>query len=133
MAITRATVPIEIQNNQTMQDAFQFGVPGDLSWTLNGQNFRMDVYTEPFTPGTTPALTVTSAAGQIVVNDSINRIVNFNVPESVIQNALLPIAVGSPLSKTFRYEFMMFDNSSPPVRVPLMGGKLIVKYGVAGG
>src|SRR5579871_3818761 len=108
---TAARVDMVISNNATWQDAFQFGTVGDTTWNLVGQNFRMDVKADPQGPA---LLTLLSSAGQIVVDDTVQRIVNLNVPESSIQAALPP--------GVYWYDFIMFDNSSPPIRVQLMRG-----------
>jgi hypothetical protein len=71
-------------------------------------------------------LSVTSAACQIVVQDAVHRILNFNVPESVLQT--LPA-----IPFTYQYDFIMQDTSNPPVRVVLMQGKVEVKHGITGG
>ena len=121
--ITKARVDIAIDNNSTWEDAFLFGTVGDLSWNFNGQSFRADIKGNK--DQTSVLLTVSSVAGTIVVDDPIQRILHFWVPEAAISAALQP--------GEYIYELMMFDGSVPSVRVPLMGGKLIVLQGVTGG
>ena len=121
---TAAKVDFEIQNNATWNDALQFGTPGDLSWSLTNQNFRCDLKKNTY--DASPVLSLTSGAGQIVVQDPVQRIVNFNVPESVLQT--LPV-----IPFHYRYDFIMYDNSTPPVRVLLMSGKIKVEQGITGG
>lgn len=123
MAITRATVNLVIENNATWLDAFQFGTVGDTTWSFVGQNFRLDVKGNK--DQTAALLSLTSAAGTIVVDDVVQRVLHLNVPETSITAALHP--------GEYIYELVMFDNSVPAVRVPLMGGKLIVEQGIAGG
>ena len=123
MPVTRALVDIEIENNSTWIDAFQFGVVGDTSWSLTGQNFRLDV--KGNRDQVSALLSITSGAGTIVVDDVIQRAIHFNVPETAIAAALPP--------GEYVYELMMYDNSSPAIRVPLMGGTLRVKQGITGG
>ena len=123
MPVTRALVDIEIENNSTWIDAFQFGVVGDTSWSLTGQNFRLDV--KGNRDQVSALLSITSGAGTIVVDDVIQRVIHFNVPETAIAAALPP--------GEYVYELMMYDNSSPAIRVPLMGGTLRVKQGITGG
>jgi hypothetical protein len=72
----------------------------------------------------TPLLTLTSAGGQIVVDDAVQRILHFNVPDTTIL-ASLPIA-------EYQYDLIMLDASTPAVRVPLMSGEIKVKQGVTG-
>jgi hypothetical protein len=119
---TSARVDFVVPNNATFEDAIQFGVVGDTSWSLTGQNFRMDIKADVLG---NYLLSLTSAAGQIVTDDAVQRVINFNVPESAIQAALIP--------GVYVYDFIMFDNSNPPIRVQLMHGKFKVKLGVTGG
>jgi hypothetical protein len=121
---TAARVDMCIQDNQTWQDAFQIGVPGDTTWSFTGQNFRLDLKGDPLSPN--PLGSLTSAGGFIVVDDPVNRVLNFNVSEA--QLFLWGLVPGE-----YRYDLIMFDNSSPPIRVPLMRGKLKVIHGITGG
>lgn len=123
MVDTCARVDLLVFDNTTFEDAFQFGVSGDTSWSFTGQNFRMDV--KGTSDDATPLLTLTSAAGQIVVDDAINRVLHFNVPETTIQGSLTP--------GEYEYDLIMYDGSTPPVRVGLMRGTLCVAHGITGG
>lgn len=123
MAITAACVDLVENNNATMQDAIQFGTAGDTSWSFTGQNFRMDV--KASRDDVASLVSFTSGAGQIVVDDPINRILHFNIPESAI-TAALPVA-------EYQYDFIMYDNSTPAVRIVLMQGELKIVQGVTGG
>jgi hypothetical protein len=121
-----ARVDFVTSNNQTFNDAIQFdppvsGVTGP-AWSLTGQAFRMDI-----APNfeQSALLTLTSAANEIVTDDVTERIVHFNVPESVIQAALIP--------GDYVYDFIMFDASVPSIRVQLMHGKFTVSEGITGG
>lgn len=124
--VSSANVDLVEANNATMTDALQFDppVPGVTgpAWSFSNQNFRLDV--KPNLETALPLLTLTSP-GQIVVDDVALRILHFNVPESVIAGALIP--------GTYLYDLIMFDNSVPPVRVPLMHGKFVVTDGITGG
>ena len=123
MGVTRATVDIVIENNATWLDAFIFGTAGDTTWSFTGQSFRLDVKGNK--DETAALLSLTSGAGTIVVDDVVQRILHLNVPEATLSTALTP--------GEYVYELMMIDTSTPPVRVPLMGGKLIVVQGITGG
>jgi energy-converting hydrogenase Eha subunit C len=72
-----------------------------------------------------PLCTFTTGAGQIVVDDPVQRVIHFNVPETLIVPPLVP-------GKYF-YDVIMFDGSTPPIRIPLMHGDFIVTDGVTGG
>ena len=136
MAIpTSARVDVVVATNATWNDAFQFdppacyGVTGasgptGTNWSFSGQNFRLDIkgnkYTQP-----SFLLSLTSLAGQIVVDDVTNRILHFNVPEATLVAALIP--------GEYEYDFVMYSNDSPPVRVQLMHGKFKVEEGITGG
>ena len=128
-----ANVKIVTQNNVTFADAFQFdppptGLTGQTGatgaqWNFVGQNFRLDI--KGNLEQTTPLLSLTSGAGEIVVDDATLRILHFNVPESVLAAALVP--------GTYIYDFIMYDNSVPAIRIPLMHGKFVVNDGITGG
>lgn len=139
---TGARVDVVTQTNVTWQDAIQFDPPTDVddddplvtndgdndadditsSWTMVGQNFRLDIKGDEDTP---TLLSITSGAGQIIVDDPINRILHFNVPEGTLNAALLP--------GKYEYDLIMYDNSSPAVRVCLMFGDFTLKTGITGG
>lgn len=118
--LTAAVVNMVTQDNATFQDALQFGVLGDTSWSFVGMTFEMSV--KASRDDVTPLVTFTSAAGQIVVDSVVTRVLHFNVPDTTIQ-ADLPAA-------TYVYDFIMLDGSSPAIRTPLMQGKLEVTRGV---
>ena len=120
MALTSSIVNMYITDNATWQDALQFGTPGDTTWSFTGMKFIVDI--KASRNDVTPLLTVSSDLGSIVVDDPVNRILHFNVPDSVIQ-ASLPCAV-------YDYDLIMFDTSDPPIRTQLMMGQLIVRKGV---
>ena len=118
--ITRATVDIEILNNATWNDAFQFGAPGDVSWNFASKTFHMDV--KGSRDDVPDLFSLTTANGRIVVTDTVNRILNFNCLDTDVQASLPP--------GEYKYDLVMLDNSNPPVRTVLMGGKLCVQQGV---
>lgn len=121
-SVTSARVDMEIVNNATWEDAFQFGSPDDASWTLAGQTFRMDV--KGSKDQAVALLTLTTANGRIVTDDVTERVVHLNVPDSVIQSTLLP--------GEYVFDFIMIDGSNPAIRVALMHGKVKVRQGVTG-
>jgi hypothetical protein len=122
-----AHVDLVAANNATFTDALQFDppVPGVTgpAWSFSGQNFRLDI--KPNFETTLPLLSITSAAGQIIVDDVVQRILHFNVPETVISAALIP--------GCYFYDFIMFDNAVPAVRVQIAHGKFTVTDGITGG
>jgi hypothetical protein len=115
---TSAQVDLAIDNNGTWSDAFQFGTPGDTTWTLEGQTFELDVQRTPY--DLVPLLHMDSAGGQIIIDDVIQRVIHFNVPAANIQAALDP--------GDYVYDLVMVDGAN--VRVPLMHGTLEVTQGV---
>jgi hypothetical protein len=130
MAETAAYGDFDITTNATWEDALQFGgtIPGCTgatgpAWSFVGQNFRLDVKGNK--EQAVALLSVTSAAGEIVVDDPIGRILHTNVPETVINAALVP--------GEYLYDLVMFDGSTPPVRVILVQGKLKLRTGITGG
>lgn len=117
--ITSARVDIEVASNQTWNDAFQFGVAGDTSWSFTGMVFHLDIKADK--NDAVALLSLTTANGRIVVDDLVNRILNFNVNST----DLLALPIGE-----YQYDLCMLDASAPPVRVPLMHGEVKVKQGV---
>jgi hypothetical protein len=124
MAVTTALVDIEILNNGTWIDAFQFGTVGDTSWSFTGQNFRLDI--KGNRDQAVPLLSLLSTGGtpQIIVDDAVQRILHVNVTDTVITTNLPP--------GEYVYDFVMFDGQTPPVRVPLMAGRIRVDQGITG-
>jgi hypothetical protein len=118
--ITASIVNITTSNNVTFQDALRFGVEGDTTWSFSNKTFEMQV--KASRDDDTPLTTFTSGAGEIVVDDVVQRVLHFNVPEATII-ADLPVAV-------YVYDFLMIDNSVVPVRTMLMQGTLTINRGV---
>lgn len=121
---TSAHVDLAVANNATFADAIQFdppvsGVTGP-SWSLAGQKFRMEVRPNQ---EESALLTITSDAGQIVVDDVTQRVIHFNVPYTVL------VAAGL-IPGCYLYDLIMYDTSTPAIRVQLMHGKFIVVDGV---
>lgn len=120
MGQTAACVNISASNNATMQDAFQFDDATDTSWSFSSQNFIMEI--KASRDDDTPLLTLTSGAGEIVVDDAATRVLHLNVPMSPLQ-AALPVG-------EYVYDLIMVDGSVPPIRVQLMYGALCITQGV---
>jgi hypothetical protein len=115
---TASEVDIVAYTNVTLQDAIQFGLSTD-TWTLTGQNFRMEIKASR---DDAAAIVTFTSPSQIVVLDATNRIIQFNVPDSTI-DASLPVG-------EYVYDLIMYDASVPPIRTMLMQGKLFIKQGV---
>lgn len=140
-ASTAARVDFVVSDNATWLDPVQFDPPLDSdaddpstqgdsdaddtlpTWGFQGQNFRLDI--KGSREDSLPLLSITSGVGQIVVDDVVNRILHFNVPESILNAALVP--------GEYVYDLIMFDNSAPPVRIALAYGKFTFTHGVTGG
>ena len=122
-SITSAKVDLRISNNTTWQDAFQFGEPDDLTWTLEGPMFELDVQRNPY--DASPLLSLSSSENEIIIADILQRVIYMNVDAQAIQESLAP--------GTYVYDLVMIagDNPAPPaVRVALMHGTLQVVQGV---
>ena len=115
---TSAKVDLAIDNNGTWSDAFQFGDPDDLTWTLTDTIFELDVQRNPF--DLVPLLTLTSSNGRIITDDVVQRVIHFNVPAVDIQANLTP--------GVYVYDLVMVDING--VRTPLMHGAVTVTQGV---
>lgn len=121
MARTSAIVNMTIANTVTWEDAFQFGTLGDLTWSFVGQSFHLEV--KASRDDSTALFSATSAGGSIIVDDVVQRVLHMNVPETAVQ-AALPVG-------EYVYDLVMFDGSSPPIRVQLMQGEVQVTQGVS--
>lgn len=117
-SVTSALVDLRIDNNGTWMDAFQFGKPNDLTWSLDGQTFELDVQLTPY--DLVPLLHLSTGNGMILVDDTIQRVIHFKVDAALIQAALTP--------GIYVYDLVMIDASNN--RVPLMHGTLTVVQGV---
>ena|ERR1035437_9335852 len=117
-----ATVDIDVSDNVTWRDAFQFGILGDTSWSFTGKSFIMEVKAD--VNDTAALFTLSTALGSIVTDDVTLRVLHFLVTETALR-AALPVGC-------YVYDFVMFDGSSPPVRDLLMSGNLRVERGVTG-
>lgn len=119
-SVTSARVDLRIDDNSTWMDAFQFGEPTDTTWTLQGQSFELDVQHDPY--DAVPLLHLDTVGGRIIIDDSVQRVIHFNVSPTDIQASLNP--------GTYVYDLVMLDGSTPPIRVALMHGNLMVSRGV---
>lgn len=120
MSETAAVVHIFALNNATLQDAFQFGTVGDTSWNLVGQNFKMEV--KASRDDVAALLTLATADGSIVVDDTTQRVIHLNLNDTALQ-AALPVG-------EYVYDLVMFDGGSPPIRTVLMQGHFSLSQGV---
>lgn len=118
-------VDIVTANNATFQESYQFDPPvagmTGPAWTL-APNWRMDIKAYHEGP---MLVSFTTGAGQIVVDDPVQRLIHTDVPESVLTAVLVP--------GTYIYDMIMYDNSVPPVRTSLMHGEFKLTDGVTGG
>ena len=148
--LTAARVDILTATNVTWQDAFQFDPTGTTgccspppywpcgatgpAWNFVGQNFLVTIKGNRQQP--VPLMQIDSGmTGQnlIVIDDVNSRILHTNVPDTVLTGNVTGTtgATGVGLVPgTYVYDFVMYDGSTPPVRVMLMEGKFVLKEGV---
>ena len=71
----------------------------------------------------------------IIVDDYANRILHFNVPEAVLagETGATGVTGAGLIPGDYVYDFVMYDNSNPPIRVVLMNGRFVVTNGITGG
>lgn len=131
-APSSAHVDINVPNNATFQEAWQFDPPPGLTgvtggtgpyWNFVNKAFRLDIKANK--EEDTPLLSLTSGAGQIIVDSVTLRVLHTNVPDTVLRAAMPP--------GRYVFDFIMIDNSaSPAIRVPLMHGEFKLTDGITG-
>jgi hypothetical protein len=146
---TSARVDIATSNNVTWQDAFQFdptgptgsqpnfwppGVTGP-AWTLFNQSFLITIKGNRLQP----AALLTIDSGQpgcvmVIVDDPNNRVLHTNVPDAVLAGLTGATGVTGAglIPGQYVYDWIMYDQSNPAVRVALMHGKFVLQDGVGG-
>ena len=117
---TSARTDLQISNNGTWMDAFQFGTPGDTTWTLDGQHFELDVQLNPY--DLVPLLSLSTNNNRIIIDDAAQRVIHFSVKPDDLQANLRP--------GKYVYDLVMVDAIDQTIRVPLMHGFLFVGQGV---
>lgn len=115
-SVTSAHVDLAADNNGTLSDAFQYGDPTDTTWTLDGCTFAMDVQLTYY--DVTPKLSLSSAAGTIVVDDPVQRVIHLHVD---------PLTL---LPGNYVYDLIMTDALG--TKTPLQHGQLEICQGVTG-
>jgi hypothetical protein len=116
---TAACVDVSISNNATWQDAWQYD-PDSTDWDFTGQSFKLEV--KASRDDDAALATFTSAGSKIIVDSITERILHMNV-DYVTLKAALP-------NGEYVYDLIMFDGSSPSIRVLLQYGKLCIGQGV---
>jgi hypothetical protein len=116
-SVTSARVDLCIDNNGTWSDAFQFGKPGDLTWTLENK-FEMEVQRSEYDE--VPLLFMDVTGGKIIIDDPVQRVIHFNVTAPEIRSQLRP--------GQYVYDLVMVAANG--VRTPLMHGTVTVVQGV---
>jgi hypothetical protein len=117
-SVTSAYEPMVVDNNGSWSDAYQFDDPDDLTWTLNGCSFEMDVQLNAYDK--TPLLSLTTANGRIITDDVVQRVIHFNVTAADIQANLDP--------GNYFYDLVMIDSYG--VRWPFMHGTVKIVQGI---
>ena len=115
-------VDLTLQNNLWWSDNFQFGEPTDFTWNLSNANLYLNVTTEPI--GQNPVLLQCSTAlGNILIVDPVNRVVAMNVSDIAMRAAL-----GTPPAE-FVYDMVMQDKTTGVIE-GLMYGEIDWHSGV---
>jgi hypothetical protein len=145
---TSARVDITTPNNATWEDAFQFdptGATGSSNafwppgltgpqWTLFGQNHKITIKGNRLQ--TAAALIIDSGvtgSTVVITDDPNNRILHVNVPDTVMTGGVTGwTGVTGPglIPGTYVYDWVMYDGSSPPIKVQMMHGKFVMADGV---
>jgi hypothetical protein len=117
-SVTSADEPMTVDNNGSWSVAYQFDDPDDLTWTLNGCSFEMDVKRNSY--DAVPLLSLSTANGRIITDDTVQRVIHFNVTAADLQSSLDP--------GTYVYDLIMIDATG--VRWPFMNGTVTIVQGV---
>jgi hypothetical protein len=137
--ITAARVDLTASTNTTFEDAYQYDPPSNWTgvtgptWSFTGMNFQMDIKGNRGQTG--PLLSVwgpTGGSNMIQVQDQTNRILNFNVPPAVLTGLTGGTGATGPgmVPGRYVYDFLMFDQSHPPIVVGLMFGEFTLYDGI---
>jgi len=116
-----AKVTFPQPNNAWLLLAFRFGTQGDTSWSFVGKHFLCDFKADP---GQDDADLATSSIGSpqtILVLDTVNRILQFNLTDHQLRAALEP----GPYS----FDMIMVDDVTGE-RDVLMTGVMTLTQGV---
>jgi len=114
------TVDFAIALNRWWSDALQFGLPDDTTWSFTGMSFLMDL--KVHSSDTIPVLSLSSAAGSIVVDDPVKRILHFNVTDVALRAVL-------QAGTEYHYDLIMV-NGVTGERDALCAGHVKVQSGV---
>lgn len=149
--VTSARVDIATATDVTWQDAFQFDPTGPTgtsfvpntgtgpAWTLTGQNFRFNIKSNWLQ--SQPLMTIDSGpTGQqmIIIQDVNSRIISTQVPDTVLFGSAWPGGVTGVTGATgpglipgceYYYDLVMYDGSTPPIKIQLMHGKFALFVG----
>lgn len=115
-----AHVDINTPDNATFSEAFQFDDAAVTYWNFTSKTFRMDIKANRWVSAN--LISLTSGAGQIVVDDAALRVLHFNVSDAVL-NAAMPTG-------KYVYDLIMIDGAG--VRTQIMHGEFWFSHGVTG-
>ncbi len=137
-------------NNATWEDAFQFDPTGPTgsqpnfwppgitgpAWTLSNQNFIITIKGNRLQ--STPLLQIdTGVVGcQLLVVDDVNsRILHMNVSDRILNGftGATGCTGAGLIPGEYIYDFIMYDQSHPPVKIALMHGRFVFQDGVGFG
>jgi hypothetical protein len=111
---------IGLDNNTSLSEAWQFWDANDTTWNLNGCSFAMDIQVTYY--DLAPKMSLSSAAGTIVVADPVQRVIYLNADSTAVQAALTP--------GVYVYDLVMTDALG--VKTALLHGFVKVSQGVTG-
>jgi hypothetical protein len=144
-------VDLVTATNVTWEDAFQFDPTGPTgtnfvpftgtgpAWTLTGQNFRFSIKSNWLQPK--PLIEVDSGVGPnqtvIVIQDVNSRIISTSVPDVALFGSAYPGGITGYTGVTgpglipgrYCYDLVMYDGSTPPVKIGLMHGIFELQVG----
>lgn len=129
-------VNISIPNNAWWDDSFQFGTPGDVSWSFTNKTFSLDAKVNASDLDTAAVLRLSSAnpggailGNTITVTDVTQRILTMNVTDHQIRASGMSTTGGALGNGSYVYDLIMTDNGSGQ-RDMLMKGTITLEQGV---
>lgn len=136
-------IDISTGNNVTWEDAYQLDPTGPNdqypfpppAWTLTNQNFLLAIKGNIGQTGPLFQFDSGVTGCQLLSVDDVNsRILHFNVPDVVLLGTTGATGATGPglIPGKYFYDFRMYDQSNPSIKIGLMYGEFWFGVGIGG-